>query len=307
MFHPFVQILRFFLLALWVPVFVHVLAFSQAWASEKGEKEVVEYVVTLSPISALLKEILGPGAGKNVFTLLPPGASPHTHDLKPSDLRAASGAKALFYIGGGLDQWAVGVPVAKKYDLFGWVPDSVKQRAQGHHHHGSGGFDPHIWTSPMIFHAVIPDWVKALCETDSAQCEGFQERGKKLQEKLQAFSIEMEKELEPIREKAFLLSHHFLLYFLNQFGFERFEAVQDSHGKEPGPRGIQKIIRWTNQNEAKVVFVSQGLPLSSVRALQESTGIKQVELEPIATSPDKQDDYFKLIRWNVAQMVEALQ
>jgi zinc transport system substrate-binding protein len=62
-----------------------------------------EYVTTIFPFGEILNSLVK-GRGK-VTVILPPGASPHTYELKPSELRYIENSLALFYGASNLDNW----------------------------------------------------------------------------------------------------------------------------------------------------------------------------------------------------------
>ena len=65
----------------------------------------VKVAATIFPLYDIVRQVAGPVA--DVVLVLPPGASPHTFEPAPSSVRALDGARALFVIGHGLDDWAV--------------------------------------------------------------------------------------------------------------------------------------------------------------------------------------------------------
>ena len=79
-------------------IFVLLLSFNSAYSQTK-------YVTTIHPFHEILKNITG--ARGEVHRILPPGASPHTYELRPSDLRIVATATALFYGSENLDAWAL--------------------------------------------------------------------------------------------------------------------------------------------------------------------------------------------------------
>jgi zinc transport system substrate-binding protein len=66
------------------------------------------FVTTIPPFEMILRPVVEGRA--TVERLLDPGASPHTYDPTPSDLRAVSNATALVYGAEHLDGWAANLP-----------------------------------------------------------------------------------------------------------------------------------------------------------------------------------------------------
>jgi len=98
---------------------------------------------TIFPIYDIARQVAGPIA--DVVLILPPGASPHTFEPTPAAVRSLSGARTLFVIGHGLDDWAArlargaGVPRLVRVDA-----DIALRRVAGGQR---GSVDPHYWLS----------------------------------------------------------------------------------------------------------------------------------------------------------------
>ena len=62
-----------------------------------------EVVASIAPVHSLVARVMQ-GAG-TPHLLLPPGASPHDHALRPSDAAALERAALVFWVGPGLEPW----------------------------------------------------------------------------------------------------------------------------------------------------------------------------------------------------------
>ena len=68
--------------------------------------ETPRVVADIAPVQGLVARVMA-GVGEPDL-LVPPGASPHGHSLKPSDARALSSADAVFWVGDALSPWLEG-------------------------------------------------------------------------------------------------------------------------------------------------------------------------------------------------------
>ncbi|EEW60852.1 high-affinity zinc uptake system protein ZnuA [Ruegeria sp. TrichCH4B] len=68
--------------------------------------EAPRVVADIAPVQGLVARVMA-GVGEPDL-LVPPGASPHGHSLKPSDARALSSADAVFWVGDALSPWLEG-------------------------------------------------------------------------------------------------------------------------------------------------------------------------------------------------------
>jgi ABC-type Zn2+ transport system substrate-binding protein/surface adhesin len=87
--------------------------------------------------------VAGPVA--DVILILPPGASPQTFEPTPSAVRGLSGARTLFVIGHGLDDWAARLARGAGVPRLVRVDAGLALRREGGHE--GGPVDPHYWLS----------------------------------------------------------------------------------------------------------------------------------------------------------------
>ena len=105
-----------------------------AWAQS------VNVVTSVIPAAYIFEEVGGERV--NVTALVPPGASPHTFEPVPSDIRKLARARYFVSIGGGLDAWSEkllaaapkGIEVVTLID----TPNLNLLEAAEHHHHHHG-------------------------------------------------------------------------------------------------------------------------------------------------------------------------
>jgi zinc transport system substrate-binding protein len=78
-------------------------------AQQNGESQTVksDVIVTIFPIYDITQNIAGDAL--EVKLLLNPGASPHTFEPSPKDLRIVQRSEVMYGVGHGLDNWAFGI------------------------------------------------------------------------------------------------------------------------------------------------------------------------------------------------------
>jgi len=151
------------------------------------------YVASIAPLGMILSELCAGRA--EVSVLLPPGASPHTYEPLPSDLRAVEHAEAFFYVDDVLDGWAADLGGNNTFAVGRLVPAELRLGLVAHDHHAhaqdghgheaphktgdepgyadkhgeaDGTFDPHFWTSPRTVQAILPVLAAELARLDPA-------------------------------------------------------------------------------------------------------------------------------------------
>ncbi|MFH1276856.1 MAG: metal ABC transporter substrate-binding protein [Candidatus Eisenbacteria bacterium] len=254
-------------------------------------------VTTLPPVESLLRSIAGEAA--DVYRLLPGGASPHTYEPRPSDLRRVEGAVALVYVDERLDGWAADLPGPPKIALFPMLPESLViaidggeedgpgSHGPGAHDHGAGP-DPHFWTDPAAVRAVVPFLVLALGEIDPERRPAYEANGALLEARLDSLDRAIRARTTGIRGRLVILSHPFLRYYLRRYDIGVAAVVEPIPGKEPSARDIARLIREADKAN---VFAILTLPQLSPRAAElvaESTGIPVRVVDPLGGVPGRE-------------------
>ncbi len=267
-------------------------------------------VVTGHPLAAVLREI--GGARVEVVTLVPPGASPHTYEPRPSDVAATERATALFFVARTLDGWAARLPARERIEVLALVPASERlPNLEPHGHHGPDAAgahvadDPHFWTDPLLLRATVPGLVAALSRIDPAGAEAYRRGGAAFEQRLDALHAETARRLAPFRGRGVVLLHASFQYLLRRHGLVLAAVVEPSPGKEPTPRELQRIVREMRAKDVRAVFGEPQLPRRPVQVLAEAAGVRASELDPMG-GVDGRRTYAELIDYNVRALVEAL-
>lgn len=271
----------------------------------------VTYVTTLQPFKFILEEIAGSRA--RVHALLPPGASPHTHHPRPSDVRAVQEAAALFMGGRGLDDWARDLPHKRLVSLLELVPKDSLLHITAHEHeqtHGSrhahAGVDPHFWTDPLLVRALLPVVVDSLCRIDPAGSEQYRAHGAAFSRSLDSLTLAIAAALKAVRGTRVVLAHPFFNYFLRRFGIEVVGTVEVAAGSEPSARDLQRLMATLRATGAKAVFIHPQLPDRAARVLAEAAGVPVHQLDPIGGAKGRAS-YGELLWHNVHILARVLQ
>lgn len=281
------------------------------------------YVTTIHPFQEILKAVVGDHG--EVHRMLPPGASPHTYELRPSDIRHVEAAKALFFGSPTLDAWALKFNNRNRIELIELLPEDFllyfqsperdKKReatdsdvpASHHHHHGSAiGVDPHFWTDPLTVKALLPALTDTLCSLDPDGCEIYRKNSAKFAKHLDSLYVKIDEKLIPVRGEAVMLSHPFFQYFLKRFGLRLVDIIEIIPGKEPTPRQIKDIIQQVQRENVKAIFDHPQLPDRAAKLVAEAAGLKVYELDPLGGVSGRQT-YDELLLYNVQVLLEALQ
>ena len=192
-----------------------------------------EVVASIAPVHSLVARVMQ-GAGRP-HLLLPPGASPHHHALRPSDAAALERAALVFWVGPRLERWltrslttlAAGARVVRLADAPGLTRLALRQGAvfAAHEHasepdHDEAEIDPHLWLDPDNAKLWLDAIAAALAGADPARRALYLANAEAARAELDALAAEIEVRLAPVRGRPFVVLHDSFQYFERRFGIE---------------------------------------------------------------------------------------
>lgn len=269
------------------------------------------YVTTIHPLAEILRELVGEWG--EVIRLMPPGASPHTYEPRPSDARLSAGAAALFYVAPHLDGWAAKLDAPRKYAVMDCVPESLRLPFEAHEHeresHGhepDETWDPHFWTDPLTVKETLPGLVRILSTIDADGASEYQINAKRFATQLDDLHAKMEQCLSPIKGESVMLFHPSMCYLVKRYGLIMAGTIESAPGKEPSPWYLIELTREIKREGVKAVFTEPQLSDKSAKSLAEAAGVKVYELDPIGGTGNR-IKYGELLLYNAGILKAALQ
>ncbi len=264
------------------------------------------YITTIHPFKEILQSVVGKRG--SIRQLLPSGASPHTYELRPSDLREAGSSTALFFGAPNLDGWASQFPSIKKIELLNLVPATLQLPLYLGHITGKGsviGIDPHFWTDPLVVKAMLPELTDTLCAIDPEGCSIYKKNAASFSSELDSLYEELRELMKPVRGKTVILTHPFFQYFLKEFGIKMVGTLEPSPGKEPTPKALIHLIELAKKENVKAILTMPQHSDRPAELLSESTQIPIFELDPLGGAKDRRT-YRQIIMYNARILREAL-
>jgi len=302
---------RAWLLAAWllVPGSVPAVGCAAAspWGSAAAERPLV-LAATIFPAADIARHVAGPGM--RVIQILPAGASPHTFDLTPGQLRELQAARVIFKIGG-VDDWIDGVaeslPHAAIIPLLKGIARMPSQE-HGHRHaavNGHDEFDPHYWLSAANGVIMARNIAAALSAADPARAALYDRNYRGYARELSALHEEIRKELSSLRSNKMIVLHDGWRYFAAAYGLEIAAVFQSSPGREPTPRDLQELYAQVRRLGIRTVFSEPQLSTASLEPLLQDLGLKLAVLDPLGGSVVG-DSYTGLLRRDAKVILGAL-
>ncbi|AKB85554.1 metal ABC transporter solute-binding protein, Zn/Mn family [Methanococcoides methylutens] len=285
------------LLALMISVFASGCT-DQSGEDTTIEEEKLVVAVSILPQQEFVEKIAGNNI--NVVVLIPPGASPATHEPTAGQLREVADAKAYFTVGSGLPFENVWLDKIKtvNYDMRifdcseGITIMEMHEEEEEHHDmeigeedmeekdtHEHGGLDPHIWTSPLNAKIMVENTYLGLIEIDPANKETY------LQNK-EAYLKELDEADQRIRatlgeeDGSFMTYHPSWNYFATEYGLDMITIEEE--GKEPSPKDMQRLIDEAKEKNISVIFVQAQFSTQSAKAIADAIDGQVVTVDPLA-------------------------
>ncbi len=281
-----------------------------AAAASGGDKADLKVVATIKPVHSLLAQLMD---GVGMPTLLVEGAaSPHTFALKPSGVRAINEADVFVRVSESVEPFTRKVARA--------LPDTVQlvtladtpgvklleRRTsgafEGHAHalessHADGHEDGHIWLDPDNAKAIVSHLAKVLGEVKPEVAGKVQANAERLNARIDALTASIAAELQPLKDKPFVVFHDAYQYFENHFGLDAAGAITVSPDVQPSAKRLTELRRKIKSFNAVCVFAEPLFQPNLVVAVTEGTNAHSGTLDPQGTTLEAGPDlYFALMR-----------
>ncbi|MFK0686527.1 zinc ABC transporter substrate-binding protein ZnuA [Ochrobactrum sp. BD67] len=297
-------------------------------------------VVSIKPLHSIVSAVMQ-GVGEP--NLIVQGAgSEHVYSLKPSDAEAIEHARVIFWAGPSMetfldkpiDTLGEGAKVVALGDADGLTKlkfreggpfeahdhgheeghdhahddkkhDHAAEASEAGHDHGHNEFDLHFWLDPQNGKVLAADIAKTLAESDPEHAAQYEKNAKDYGEKIDALTAEVASELEPVKDKPFVVFHDAYQYFENRFGVKAAGSITVSPEKAPGAARIKEIHEKIKSLGAACVFSEPQFEPKLVKTVIDGTDAKTGVLDPLgAELKDGPDLYPQLIR-NLASSLKT--
>ncbi len=247
--------------------------------TSRSANDAPHYVTTIPPFEMILRPLVE-GRG-TVDRLLDPGASPHTYDPTPSDLRTVTEATALVYGAEHLDGWSADLSADRRFALVDLLPADVRLSFADESGHYAGTTDPHFWTDPLAVRRLLPALTDTLCAIDADGCATYRANADSFATTLAALDTRLQSMTAPIRETPVLLAQPFFRYFLRRYGPRLMGVVQVQSGAGPTPRALHRLVERAEASGARAILSQRQLSPRVAAAVGEPLSLPLIELDPL--------------------------
>ncbi len=182
----------------------------------------IHIVASILPLADFARQVGGERV--DVEVLVPAGASPHTYELTPAQLRAVSHARLLVLNGAGLEFWANKVISSANNPRLIVVTLSDGLKIIAGETDEPGG-NPHTWLSPINAMHDVEKIRDALVQADPAGAETYRISTEKYLGELRKLDSEIRAAATGFSSRKFIAFHAAWAYFANDYGLEEVDVM----------------------------------------------------------------------------------
>jgi ABC-type Zn uptake system ZnuABC Zn-binding protein ZnuA len=290
------------------------LALGAALAGPVRADALPQVVATIPPIAMLVRELAGERAA--VTSLVPPGASTHTFEAQPGDMKLLEDARLFIEVGAGLDTWSARLRSAAAHqperlvliELPGLDPLPADPNERDRDASGAPArFDPHLWLDPIrVRDVVAPALAGALARIDPAGRAHYEAQLAALQAQIGDADAEIRRTLAGHGTK-FIAFHGAWRYFAARYGLEQIGVVEEAPGEEPTPREIAGLVAAARAAHVPAILIEPQLSPRIARTIAAELGAGTVLVDENGDPDDpERATYPALMRWNARAFARAL-
>jgi zinc transport system substrate-binding protein len=248
----------------------------------------------IGPVQSIVARVMGDLGAPD--PILPPGASPHDHALRPSEARALSRADVVVWVGPVLTPWleeplAALAPEARVVSLAeapGVEALPVRQGGHDHGHDGGhahehGAIDGHLWLDPRNAAAGARAVAVALGAEDPENAAAYAANAEAFAREMTALEAEIDQRLAPVRGRPFIVFHDAYQYFERRFDMPAAGSVAIQDGAPPGTARVAAIRDKVREAGVVCAFTEPQFRPRLLATVLEGTAVRTGVLDPLGT------------------------
>lgn len=239
--------------------------------TEKTSDSKIGVIVSILPQAEFVERVGGDKV--KVTVMVPPGASPHTYEPKPGQLKEVSRAKVYFAVGSGIEfelAWMKKIVDLSTEILVLDCSEGIEIK-EG---------DPHIWLSPFNAMIMVENIYQGLVQVDSVNKKYYSENKNKYIEELNKLDEELTLALSEKKNRKIMVYHPSWGYFTREYDLEQIPIERE--GKEPTPKGILNSIKQAREEEITTIFASPQFDAKKAEVIAKEIGGDVVLLDPLS-------------------------
>ena len=241
--------------------------------------------VTIPPYQEFAEAVGGDRV--EVMVMVPRGASPHTYEPTPGQLRALSETNLYLAVGTGIefeDAWMDSLTSVNRnmqiVDTSLGITLLSTETGDSTTADDSIRYDPHVWLSPANARIIARNIADAYITYAPDDAAYFEAQFAAYNEKLTQLDNGIKDTFAGTEKNTVLVYHPAWEYYADQYGLTMTSVEED--GKEPSPASLKAIITSANEAGIPVIFASPESPTRNAEAIADEIGASVVYISPLA-------------------------
>lgn len=274
---------------------LRVAAFVLAWMIHAGPGGAAPLVATdIPPVHSIVARVMA-GVGEPQV-IVPPGASPHGHAMRPSSAGLLAEADAVVWVGPELTPWLAG-PIAALADRAhvlellaadGLYRLPLRRGARfeahdhqgGDHAHDQSGVDAHVWLDPRNGVAMATAVAGLLGRIDPENAAAYSANARDFAAEMAALETEIAETVVPLGGRPYVVFHDAYQYFEVRFGLPAAGSVTLGDAHQPSAARVGEIRERVRDEEVVCVFAEPQFEPRLVATVTEGTDARTGTLDP---------------------------
>ncbi|MBT8508050.1 hypothetical protein AZH53_06480 [Methanomicrobiaceae archaeon CYW5] len=241
----------------------------QPTLSEDDDKIPITVAVTIPPLRQFVEAVGGDRV--SVMVMVPPGASPHTYEPTPGQLRALSETDVYVMVGSGIEFENVWMERIMSMNSDMEVIDtSTGIEPLSEDSTGDGGTDPHIWTSPANAVRMVRTIEDGLSRHYPAYADEFSHGADDYVARLEQLDAQIRASREGNPTRPLMVYHPAWGYFAHEYDIPL--IVIETDGKEPSPTHLQTMIDRATEEQVTAIVVAPEQTTKNAEVIARETG-----------------------------------
>ncbi len=276
-------------------------------------------IVSVAPLHSLVAGVMG-DTGTPIL-LVPPGSSPHSYSLQPSQALALQDAAIVFRVSRGLETFLeksletlatnaeiVAVVETRGLTLLGYRATNGETRPTGQtrlHEHDQ---DPHVWLDPVNMQKIVGTIAAALSSADRRNTATYRRNAARLQARLETLNSNMSSTLAPLRDVPFITFHDGFQYLAFRYQLNSAGFVTTSPDLPAGAGRMATIRADIEAEKINCVFSEPQFNTQAIDTLLEGIDARSATLDTLGADLSPGPElYFEMMAQNQAALTECLQ
>ena len=169
-----------------------------------------------------------------------------------------------------------------------------------HDDHAHGEHDPHAWLSPTIAKVWLNEIASKLSAIDPDNAGSYFANATSAKQDLDTLSIEINKILDPIRDKKYVVFHDAYQYFEKDFGISASGAISLGDASDPSPARLAEVRKRVVDESVQCVLAEPQYNSGLVAAVVEGTDAKTAVIDPLGVGLDTGPSLYETLIRNLA-------